>query len=83
MNTVVRTTITIPEDIYRQLRQEAQLLGTSFSGLITKKVSGKNQVKPGSSLLNLAGKFSVKKFKVVSREEIYDEIDRHKMSFGH
>lgn len=83
MNRVVRATVSLPADIYGQLRQEAQLLGTSFSGLVARKVSGKKQSNPGFSLLNLAGRFSVKKFKVVSREEIYDDIVRHKMSFRH
>lgn len=83
MNGVVRATISFPADVYGQLRQEARLLGTSFSGLVTRKVSGKKRKTPGFSLLKLAGKYSVKNFKVITREEIYDSYFRRKMFAGH
>lgn len=79
MNTLVRTTITLPSDLYENLRLQAFLQKTSFSGIVKKNLvsAGKN-VQTGG-FMNFAGKYHLgtKKF---TREEIYDELIRKDMA---
>ena len=81
MNTLVRTTVTLPSDLYESLRLQAFQQNTSFSGIVQKKLGGKNQ-KPGG-LLSLAGKYNFGKKNPPKREEIYDSYFRRKVSAGH
>lgn len=81
---MIRTTITLPEDLYEELRQTAFYEKKTISELIRNKLrrSPKKKIlKPGESIKKLMGKYTVKNFREVTREEIYDDIIKHKMSF--
>lgn len=87
---MIRTTITLPEDLYRQLKAAAFYKEMTFSELIREGANsilkGKKTIKTGGSIEELVGKYSIKgkmKWKDFNRQEFYDEIIRHKMSFGH
>ena len=89
MNTTVRTTITLPIDVYENLRREAFEKKKPISHLIRAKVvakrgktAGLKKLKRGEGWLSMIGKYHVKNFREISREEIYDDIIKHKMSFG-
>lgn len=79
MNGLVRTTITLPNDLYESLRLQAFQQKMSFSGIVKKKLwsTGKN-IQTGG-FMNFAGKYHLgtKKF---TREEIYDELIRKDMA---
>ena len=81
MNTLVRTTITLPSALYEDLRLQAFQQNTSFSGIVQKRLGGKKQKK--SSLLSLAGKYNFGLKNPPKREEIYDSYLRNKMSAGY
>ena len=82
---MIRTTITLPEDLYEQLRTTAFLEKKSLSELIRNKIlrsQTKKLLKPGEGIKKMASRYTVKNFKPFNRKEFYDEIVRHKMSFG-
>lgn len=82
---MIRTTITLPEELYEELRQTAFYQKKTISELIREKIKRSlkvKKIKPGEGIKALAGIHSVKNFREVTREEIYDDIIKHKMSFG-
>ena len=84
-STVVRTTISLPVDLYEELRLEAFQRKTSVSHVVAtkiKKTKPAKKLKPGESLTRLIGKYHVKNFREITREELYDDIIKHKMSAG-
>lgn len=81
---MIRTTITLPEDMYEELRTAAFLQKKTISELIRNKwqrTKKKKLLKPGEGIMSMSGKYHVKNFREVTREEIYDDIIKHKMSF--
>lgn len=79
MNSLVRTTITLPSDLYESLRLEAFYAKTSFSGIIKRKLGSKAGGAKKSDLLALAGKYNFGQKNPPKREEIYDSYLRNKM----
>ncbi|OGG17675.1 hypothetical protein A2721_03155 [Candidatus Gottesmanbacteria bacterium RIFCSPHIGHO2_01_FULL_47_48] len=86
MNTTVRTTITLPTDLYEELRKEAFLKRSSVSHVVATRIKkpqlGKKAKKFGFSLDNIIGKYHVKKWREITKKELYDDIAKHKMSLG-
>lgn len=94
-SSVVRTTITLPADLYEDLRREAFIQRKPFSALVRhgaelvlKKEKG--IVKPGDSLKNLIGiadrhskrsKAFLKGYKF-NRAKFYEEDLKHRMLIG-
>ncbi|MCL4390111.1 hypothetical protein M1345_01830 [Patescibacteria group bacterium] len=81
MNALVRTTITMPQDLYETLRLEAFQQRTSFSGIVQKKLGGTRP--KASKLMDLAGKYNLGGKNPPSREELYDSYLRRKVPVGH
>lgn len=82
MNTLVRTTITLPSDLYEDLRLQAFRQKTSFSGILKKKLMGTPKVvNSRKKFLSFSGKYKLgtRKF---TREEIYDELIKRDMARG-
>ena len=81
MNNLVRTTITLPMDLYEQLRLQAFQQNTSFSGIIRKKINVGSKTKIKGGIMSLAGKYHLggKEFK---REEFDDELIRYDVARG-
>ncbi len=81
---MIRTTITLPEDMYEELRTAAFYQKKTISELIRNKLKRspkKKLLKLGESIKKIMGKYTVKNFREVTSEEIYDDIIKHKMSF--
>lgn len=81
---MIRTTITLPEDLYEELRTAAFYQKKTISELIRNKLRRtpkKKILKPGEGIKSMSGKYHVKNFRKVTREKIYDDIIKHKMSF--
>lgn len=81
MNGLVRTTITLPGDLYESLRLQAFQQSTSFSGIVKKKLSSVGDNVQTGGFMKFAGKYHLgtKKY---TREEIYDELIRKDMARG-
>lgn len=82
MITTVRTTITLPSDLYERLRLQAFQQSTSFSGIVKQKLTDSPRVANSQrSFLSFSGKYKLgaKKF---AREEIYDELIKRDMARG-
>jgi predicted CopG family antitoxin len=83
MNTYIRTTITLPPDLYEQLRLAAYQEKTSFSGVIQKRLStGARKIKKKANLLGLAGKYNLKGNQL-NRKEFYNALAIRDMALGH
>ena len=82
MNTLVRTTITLPQDLYETLRLEAFQQRTSFSGILKKKLGSKVSTTKKSGLMSLAGKYNLKGNEF-SRKDFYDKLAFRDMALGH
>lgn len=94
---LVRTTITLPADLYEKLREQAFYQRTSFSALIREGCSQnlkQKDKKAGSGIAALAdlgkfvGKLSLKgnkgvKWQDFDRAKFYDKALKRKMSFGY
>lgn len=82
MNTLVRTTITLPVDLYESLRLQAFQQKTSFSGILKKKLKTNTPKANKRGLMSLAGKYSLggKKF---NRKDFYDKSALRDMALGH
>lgn len=83
MNGLVRTTITLPNDLYESLRLQAFQQKMSFSGIVKKKLGDRVIKKKTGGLLSLAGKYNFGKINPPKREEIYDSYLRNKMFAGY
>lgn len=82
MNTVVRTTVTLPVDLYEKLRLQAFRQSTSFSGIVKQRLMDTAKVASRQrNFLSFSGKYKLgtKKF---TREEIYDELIKRDMARG-
>ncbi len=80
---ITRTTITIPTDLYEQLRLEAYQRKTSVSGIIQQKLAGDvRKGKVATSLMQLAGTYRLKG-KVFDRKGFYDNVAFRDMALGH
>lgn len=87
---MIRTTITLPEDLYEKLRHEAFFKKKAFSVIIRNKLTSAadmKQVKRGASieaLIKLGKHLKKTKYDYkFNRVKLYDEIIKHKLSFGH
>lgn len=72
---MIRTTITLPEDLYEELRTAAFYQKKTISELIRYKLrrSPKKKIlKPGENIKRILGKYTVKNFKEVSRDDVYN-----------
>ena len=83
MSNLIRTTITIPSDLFQRLKTAAFYHDKTISDLIRegvrKMVDNKNSA--GSGFSNLIGKYSIGGKKgIFSRKNLYGEIIRKKMS---
>lgn len=79
MNTLIRTTITLPVDLYESLRLQAFQQNTSFSGIVKKKLGSVEKKVQTGGFMSFAGKYHLGK-KKFTREEIYDELIRKDMA---
>lgn len=82
MNTLVRTTVTLPSDLYERLRLQAFRKGTSFSGIVKEKLTDTSgKIRSQKTFLSFAGKYKLgaKKF---TREEIYEKLVKRDMARG-
>ncbi len=87
---MIRTTITLPEDLYERLRNEAFFKKKAFSVIVRNKLTSmadKKPVKRGAgirSLLKLGELLKKTKYDYkFNRVKLYDEIIKHKLSFGY
>lgn len=78
----VRTTITIPQDLYESLRLEAFQQNTSFSGILKRKLGGKAYGSKKPNLMSLAGKYNLggKEF---NRKGFYGKLALRDLALGH
>lgn len=83
---MIRTTITLPEELYEELRRAAFYEKKTVSAIIRERVvqTDKKKNQPGRGIMALAGIVKSKKGKnfKFDRKKFYDEIIKHKMSFG-
>lgn len=94
---LVRTTVTLPADLYERLREQAFYQRTTFSALIREGCSqnlerkGKKAMSNASAFTDLGrlvGSLSLKgkkgvKWQDFDRAKFYDEALKRKMSFGY
>lgn len=88
---LVRTTITMPSDLYEKLRERAFYQRESLSSLIRKSVDKSVLKIPHKrerpSFFSFIGKFSLKqkgkKWRDFDRAKFYDDALKRKMSFGY
>lgn len=82
MNGVVRTTITLPADLYERLRLQAFQQSTSFSGIVKRQLMDTPRAANSRrNFLSFSGKYKLGT-KKVTREEIYDELIKRDMARG-
>ena len=80
---ITRTTITIPTDLYEQLRLEAYQRKTSVSGVIQQKLAGDlRKGEKTAGLMRLAGTYRLKG-KAFDRKAFYDTVALRDMDLGH
>ncbi len=85
MTKFVRTTITIPEQIYRQSKIRSSLLKESFSAYVTAclqkglKEIPQQKTKKITSPKKILGAFSLGINKIPSRQNIYEKTIRRKL----
>ena len=80
---IIRTTITLPTDLYEQLRLEAYRRKTSVSGVIQQKLTGDVRTgKKVTRLMKLAGTYRLKG-KGFDRKAFYDKVALRDMALGH
>ncbi len=84
MKKLVRTTITIPEDLYKQAKIQAASFGESFSSYIVsvveEKIKGKNKKKSFKDPFKAIGRLSLDEKKPYkNREELYDQYFKREM----
>ncbi len=82
MSNLIRTTITLPSDLYERLRLQAFRQSTSFSGIVKQKLMGTyKRAEVGRNFLSFSGKYRLGTNKF-TREEIYDELIKRDMARG-
>jgi len=84
MKKLVRTTITIPEDLYKQAKIQAAALGESFSSYLTvaveEKIRGKGKKRTFKDPFKALGRLSLGiKGPYKNRKELYDDYLKRKM----
>jgi predicted CopG family antitoxin len=84
MKNLIRTSITIPEDVYASARVLAAQQGESVSKFITriltKRIYQRQNASAKSDPLQILGKYSFgKKKPYQKRSDIYDENIKHKL----
>jgi len=83
MKKLVRTTITIPEDLYKQAKIQAAALRESFSSYIVsvveEKIKGKNKTKTFKDPFKAMGTLSLGIDRNFKRKDLYEEYLRKKM----
>ena len=85
MKKLIRTTITIPENLYRQAKVNAAFLRESFSAYVVssleQKVTGNSLTKKGKKIdpMKTLGVFSLGVKKIPDREKLYDKYLKRKM----
>lgn len=81
---IVRTTITLPEDLYERLKTAAYHRKKTLSDLVREGVSqvvSFTQVKEGAGIRNLIGKYSAKGEKgQFKRRDFYGQLIKKEMS---
>ena len=86
---MIRTTITLPEDLYEELRTTAFYQKKTISELIRERINSKPKkriTKPVNaleSLIAVAKTSKGKKMYNFDRKKFYDDIIKHKLSFGY
>jgi hypothetical protein len=82
MNGLVRTTITLPSDLYESLRLQAFQQNTSFSGILKKKLGKTTQKTKKGDFISLAGSYNLKG-REFNRKEFYDKLALRDMALGY
>jgi len=89
MQTMIRTSITFPADLYEALRLQAFSQRTSVSQLIREKVftKAKKRIKQAKAGQGIEALLELSKLTKGSdlefdRKKFYDDLIKHKMSFG-
>ena len=86
MSKFIRTTITLPENLYEQLRATAFHRRTNLSHLVregVRHIVKTAKVKKGEGIMSLAGKYKVKKPINFTRKKFYGDLIRREMSIGY
>lgn len=85
MNNLIRTTITIPADLYEQLRATSFYQKKPISVLVREgvaKIIAYKKVPAGTGIKRLIGKYAVSGAKgEFNRKDFYEKIIRKKMSY--
>lgn len=83
MKKLIRTTITLPEDIYQQAKIKASLMRESFSAYVAsslqQRMSQMRVIKEKNNPKNVMGVFSLGIKKLPKREKLYEKIIRKKL----
>lgn len=83
----VRTTITLPVELYERLKAAAYHQKKTLSDLVREgigQVVAFEQVKEGTGIRSLIGKYFLKGKKgQFKRKDYYDRLVKKEMSFGH
>lgn len=79
MQTRVRTTIILPEDLLQHVKMQAILEKTTLSGLIQNMIEKKKSVAKKGRLHMKLGKYSLGVKSSLSRKDIYADYFRHKI----
>ncbi|MGB9883674.1 MAG: hypothetical protein ACPLRN_04165 [Microgenomates group bacterium] len=84
MENLVRTTITLPKDLYEQLRTAAFTQRTTISRLVRRgisKVVGRRKPVPKGGVKSLMGKYAIAgEAGMFDRRKFYEKIIQKKMS---
>lgn len=86
---MIRTTITLPEDLYEELRRAAFYQKKTISAIIRERINGKPKKEKQKSksaleaLIGLAELSKGKKTYKFNRKKFYGDIIKHKLSFGY
>ena len=80
MNTLYRTTITIPQKIYQRTKIRAAYSNKSVSKFISELLKGTTDKGYVKDVVLPFGKYSVKGEKKIIREKLYGSYLRHKIS---
>lgn len=78
----MRTTVTLPVDLYESLRLQAFQQKTSFSGILREKLAGSKTKKPGKGIMGLAGKYDLAG-REFDRKEFYGKAALRDLALGH
>lgn len=84
MQKLIRTTITLPEDLLQEAKIQAVKEKTTLSGLIRQKLTkinipSKKESIPSRDPMTLLGKYKIGIKSTLRREEMYEEHLKHKI----